>query len=46
VAGYVVHMGRLVTQTKFRLRNLKGNYSLGEVGIYMRAALKLILNWV
>jgi hypothetical protein len=39
-------MGRIVMQTKFRSVNLKGKYSLGELGIYERAALKLILNWV
>jgi hypothetical protein len=39
-------MGKLVMQTKFRSGNLKGKYNLGEVGIYVRTALKLILNWV
>jgi hypothetical protein len=38
-------MGRIVMQTKFPSGNLKGKYSLGEVGVYVRAALKLILNW-
>jgi hypothetical protein len=46
VAGYVLHMGRLVMQTKFRSANLKGRESLGDLGVYGRTALKLILNWV
>jgi hypothetical protein len=37
-------MERLVMQTKFRLVNLKGRDSVVDVGVYGRAALKLILN--
>jgi hypothetical protein len=39
-------MGRLAMQTKFRLGNLKGKDSLGDIGLYEMTALKLILNWV
>ena len=46
MAGYVLHMGRLVMQTKFRSGNLKGRDILVDVGVYGRTALKLILNWV
>ena len=45
-AGYVLHMGRLVMQTKFRSGNLKGRESVGDVEVYGRTALKLILNCV
>jgi hypothetical protein len=46
VGGYVLHMRRLLIQTKFRSGNLKGKFSQGELGVYGMTSLKLILNWV